>query len=668
VIKWPNPKGVKAEKINRRSAQAAGMTKGKMQVRVVALAVLIALVFVVLALRLWHLQILSGESYSSDAQATQTREMTIPAQRGVIYDRDQEILAANRPGLNVSVVPDSIERGQVRELARVLEANPESVLERYDAAIEGGPSTAYAPILVKENASKDAVTYISERSVEFPGVQVSDNYVRSYPESELAAHLLGYTGAITQEDLEDPRFEGLPQDSVVGRSGVELEYEEYLRGVPGTQSYQVDALGRPVNQGPGGVELPNRITDPQPGNNLYLTIDMDLQRVAEQELQAAMQRARQEGYGGSGGAVVALDPRNGEVLAMASAPTFDPSLFVGGIAGASEIEEYEYLTSEEANSPFTNRAIGGAYPAGSTFKAFTGIAGLDAGVITPSTTVHDDGSCWRPANTSGTCWQSWRQSYGTGTNHGTQNYAEALMDSNNIFFYQVADWMWQRSEDENLLPRYYEMFGFGDYTGFDLPGELAGRVPDSEWQREAGATPEDQLWSVGRWVNLAIGQGDLLVTPLQIARAYAAIQNGGTLVTPHVGMEVRNQNGELVEALEPEPAGQVDLDSRYYQQTIDGLELVTGPDGTAEPAFRGSELKVVGKSGTGEQPPKDPVTWFAGWAENQEQPLVVVGMVEQGGHSEVAAAPIVRHVLEAYYDIEQAPDDVFATSDPGSSG
>ncbi|TCJ17362.1 penicillin-binding protein 2 [Rubrobacter taiwanensis] len=663
MIKWPTPKELKAEKINRRSSQAAGVTKGKMQVRVVVLAVVVALIFVILSFRLWHLQILSGESYSSDAQATQTRSVTIPAQRGVIYDRNEDVLATNRPGLNVSVIPASIEREQVERLANVLEANPEAVLERYDAAIEGGPSTAYAPILVKENAEKEDVTYVSERSVEFPGVQVSNNWVRSYPEGELAAHVLGYTGAITQEDLQTPLFRGLPQDSIVGRSGVELAYEEYLRGEPGSQEYQVDALGRIVNQGPGGVNAPSRITDPQPGNNLYLTLDMDLQRVAEQELQAAMQRARQEGYNGSGGAVVALDPRNGEILAMASWPTFDPSLFVGGITGEEEMEQYEYLTSEEANSPFTNRAIAGNYPAGSTFKVFTGIAGLDSGVITPSTTVTDDGGCWRPAGSVGGCWRSWRENYGTGTTHGTQNYAEALMDSNNIFFYQVADWMWQRTDNENLLPEYYMKFGFGDYTGFDLPGESPGRVPTREWQEEWGTTPDDQLWSVGRWVNLSIGQGDLLVTPLQIARGYAAIQNGGTLVTPHVGLEVRDQSGRLVKRFEPEPAGRVDLPERYFEATIRGLELVTGPDGTAGPAFEGSELDIVGKSGTGEMQPKDPVTWFAGWARNQENPLVVVAMIEEGGHSEIAAAPVVRHVLEAYYGVEQSPEDIFAAED-----
>ena len=241
------------------------------------------------------------------------------------------------------------------------------------------------------------------------------------------------------------------------------------------------------------------------------------------------------------------------------------------------------------------------------------------------------------------------------------------MDSNNIFFYQVADWLWQRTENKNLLPEYYERFGFGEPTGFDLPGENAGRVPTREWEeeyaRETGQDPADVQWTIGDWVNLSIGQGDLLVTPLQIARGYAAIQNGGTLVTPHVGMEVRDQNEEVVQALDPEPGARIDLDERLYQDTLDGLELVTGPDGTAAPAFEGSELDIVGKSGTGEMPPNDPVTWFAGWAQGQDgRPLLVVSLIEEGGHSEVAAAPAVRNVLEAYYGVERDPKDIYATA------
>jgi penicillin-binding protein 2 len=229
------------------------------------------------------------------------------------------------------------------------------------------------------------------------------------------------------------------------------------------------------------------------------------------------------------------------------------------------------------------------------------------------------------------------------------------MDSNDKFFYQVADWIWNQTEDKDLLPEYYQKFGFGQKTGVDLPGESAGRVPTQEWQQEAGTTEEDKLWNVGRWVNLSIGQGDLLVTPLQLIRGYAAIANGGTLVTPHVGKDVEDQNGNIIEEVSPGAAGQLGVDPSYLQETIKGLRMVTGPGGTAEDAFKGTPLKVVGKSGTGEEWGKDPINWFVGWDESKKDPVMVLVMVEQGGAfedgSEFTAAPAVRNILEAYYGV-----------------
>ncbi len=659
------------------------ITKARMQVRVVALAMVVAVVFAILGFRLWYLQALTGEDYNAWAQATHTREVKIPAQRGVIYDRDGEVLANNVPGLNVTVVPNAIEREKVAELAEILEADKEEVLGRYDAALESG--NQYSPMLVKENAEREDVMYVSERTERFTGLVVNDDYVRNYPEGDLASHVLGYTGAINETELSAGGiFEGLQNDAVVGKSGAELAYEEILRGEPGKKEYNVDALGREVevrmadgtryDGRPEDVPEygePARIVDPEPGQDLKLTVDMDLQKVVEQELDDAIRRTQEDGYEGSGGAVVAMDPRNGEIVAMASRPSFDPQLFVGGVTGAEEIEQFRYLSSENASAPFANRAIYGSYPPASTFKVFTGMAGLQQGAISPNTTVTDTGECWRPAGSIGGCWQSWRENspeYGILGPHGTQNYAEALMDSNDKFFYQVADWIWNRVGDENWLPKFYERFGFGALTGVDLPGESAGRVPTREWQEEVGATPDDKLWTVGRWVNMSIGQGDLLVTPVQLVRGYAAIQNGGTLVTPHVGLEVRDQNGEVVEKISPEPAGKVDVDPRYLENTIEGLRKVTGEGGTAESIFQGAKLPFVGKSGTGEVWGKDWMNWFVGWVENQERPLVVLVMVEGGGAfeqgSEKTAGPAARHILEAYYGVEQSPEDPTRTEGP----
>jgi penicillin-binding protein 2 len=695
LLRLPVPKQKKTNPAKKR-VETPPMTKGNMQVRVVTLAVLIAAVFMVLGARLWYLQVLTGQDYTLAARATQHTNIKIPAQRGVVYDRDGKILANNVPGLNVTVIPDEISREKVKELAGAVEADTESVLARYDAAIETG--SQYSPILVKENAGRDAVTYVSERTTEFKGVAVNDDWVRSYPEGRLASHVLGYTGAVTQDELKLETFEGLANDSVVGKSGIELSYEEVLRGKPGRRTYNVDALGRivpensrvdsmgrfvdangdPINVNPS-QELPDHVTEPVPGDNLTLTIDAELQKVVERELDAALERTREAGYEGRGGAVVAMNPENGEIIALTSRPDFDPQLFVGGISGDEELAEYNYLMSGRSNHPFTNRAVVGGQPGASTFKIFTGIAGMAAGVIDATTIVNDNAvmnttGCWTPSSVSvSPCYRSWRQNspnYQFLGNHGPQNFSEAISDSNDIFFYQVADWIWNQTRDKDWLPHYYERWGFGRMTGIDIGGETAGRIPTEQGERELykalHGTAEGAYWSVGDWVNLAIGQGDLLVSPVQMARAYSALYNGGTLVTPHVGKEITDQNGKKIEDISPKPAGKVDTNRYQIDTVVEGLRGVTAKKGTAEPIFAGSKLPTIGKSGTGELPTGDFVNWFVGWTEDQEErPLVVVTMIEGGGAfqegSEMTAGPAVRHVLEAYYGVEQSPKDPHPT-------
>ena len=660
--------GPGTKKSGKRREPEKAITQAKMQVRVVGLALLVAVFFVILGFRLWYLQVLSGNEYENSAQATQTRSVKMPAQRGVIYDRNGTVLANNQPGLNVTIIPNAIPREKVEKLADVLDTDKKAVLQNYDAAIASG--NQYSPMLIKENASREDVMYVSERTEEFEGLMVNDDYIRNYPKGEVASHVLGYTGAITDAELETEAFAGLPNDSVVGKGGVELAYEDVLRGGQGYKEYNVDALGRQValrkadgrryDEQPEEIPeqgQPASVKEPVPGKDVRLTIDLELQETVEQELDAAIARAQSMGSSGTGGAVVAMDPRDGQIVAMASRPTFDPQMFVGGITGSEELQRYEFLNSEEAHAPFTNRAIQGAYPGASTFKPFTGMAGMEQGTIGPGTTVTDNGECWRPTNSGWGCWQSWRENspkYQFLGPHGTQNYAQSLGDSNDKFFYQVADWMWNRTDDQNLLPKYYQQFGFGSPTGVDLPGESAGQVPTREWQEEVGATPDDKMWSVGRWVNISIGQGDLLLTPLQLIRGFAGIANGGSLVSPHVGFSLRDQSSGLEENITPKPQGSLGVSDLTLQTTLRGLRMVTATGGTAENAFRGATLPIIGKTGTGEMGEhRDPVNYFAGWAENQDDPLVVLVMIEGGGAfqtgSEVTAAPAARAILESYH-------------------
>jgi penicillin-binding protein 2 len=660
--------GPGTKKSGKRREPEKAITQAKMQVRVVGLALLVAVFFVILGFRLWYLQVLSGNEYENSAQATQTRSVKMPAQRGVIYDRNGTVLANNQPGLNVTIIPNAIPREKVEKLADFLDTDKQAVLQNYDAAIASG--NQYSPMLIKENATREDVMYVSERTEEFDGLMVNDDYIRNYPKGEVASHVLGYTGAITDAELETEAFAGLPNDSVIGKGGVELAYEDVLRGEQGYKEYNVDALGRQValrkadgrryDEQPEEIPeqgQPASVKEPVPGKDVRLTIDLKLQETVEQELDAAIARAQSMGSSGTGGAVVAMDPRDGQIVAMASRPTFDPQMFVGGITGSEELQRYEFLNSEEAHAPFTNRAIQGAYPGASTFKPFTGMAGMEQGTIGPGTTVTDNGECWRPTNSGWGCWQSWRENspkYQFLGPHGTQNYAQALGDSNDKFFYQVADWMWNRTDDQNLLPEYYQQFGFGSPTGVDLPGESAGQVPTREWQEEVGATPDDKMWSVGRWVNISIGQGDLLLTPLQLIRGFAGIANGGSLVSPHVGLSLRDQSSGSEENITPKPQGSLGVSDLTLQTTLRGLRMVTASGGTAENAFRGATLPIIGKTGTGEMGEhRDPVNYFVGWAENQDDPLVVLVMIEGGGAfqtgSEVTAAPAARAILESYH-------------------
>ncbi len=642
-----------------------------MQIRVVSFAFVVALVFLILAGRLWYLQVLTGKDYTLTAQATHTREIKVPAQRGVIMDRNGTVLANNKPGLNVTVIPSDISRDKLSKLADLLGANKSTVLARYDAAKNEITGNLYEPILVKENAGRDIVTYISERTDEFRGVVVNDDYIRNYPKNSLAAHVLGYTGAITADELKQEPYKGLPKDAVVGQAGVEYSYQKWLNGKPGTKTYNVDALGRVVPEGSkldsmgrfvtgSGVSSkgvdplhaqPSHVTDPVPGDNLKLTIDAKLQQNVQSELAKAMQVAQQRGDAATGGAAIAMNPENGQIMAMASLPSYNPQMFVGGITGDKEIRRFDFLNSEAANAPFTDRAISGVYPAASTFKTFTGLAGLFYGAITPQTTYTDTGACWRPMGILSGCWQSWREFNGTGTIHGTQDLAQAIMDSNDKYFYQVADLLWNKTRDENLLPKFYEKFGFGSKTGIDLPNESSGLVPTSQWQQQSGPTAEDKYWSVGRWVNLAIGQGDLQVSPMQLIRGYAAVENGGTLVSPHVGMGITNPDGKTVKKIDPKPEGKINVSESSLESVRQGLDLVTSPDGTAGAQFTNSPLKVAGKTGTAQTTKGTPTGWFVGWAENEQKPLIVLVVVEHGGNGEGTSDVAVRNILEKYYGV-----------------
>jgi len=603
----------------------------------VAFALLAVLVF-----RLWFLQVLSGDEFVAYAKDNRVREVVIEAPRGVIYDRNGQILVENRAGLSVGLLPmrmyDPEEepaqfQAEISALAELLEIAEADLLKAYERATKD----PYVTHTVKDDVLESStVAYLKEHSLDFPGVEVETSSLRQYPYRSFATHLLGYVGEISESDLDQTVFAELEGGSHIGKDGVERTYDSFLRGTDGWKTVEVDAAGRPKKF----------LEDvaAKPGSNLVLTIDTELQEAAEEAIAEGLERARQDGFAeAAAGAVVALDPRNGQVLALASYPDYDPSLWVGGMSA----ETYAELNATEAHDPLFDRVIAGLYPAASTFKVFVAAAALDAGIVTADTILHCDGSF----EAKGQKWKCWKDE-----GHGDLNLIAAIAQSCDVYFYNLGYMLWQQTSA--VLQEGVREFGFGRTTGIDLPGETNGtRVPDKLWKQETGKDAEAQAWKPGDEINLAIGQGDLLVTPMQMAVALSALANkDGAVWVPHLGLRITDASGNVIHQFEGEKRGELGFSADILSKVRRGMRLVTSdPSGTAYATFASFPLAMAGKTGTAEKKPDDDYALFMGYAPadgNSEPEIVVVAIVEQGGHGSSVAAPVVRRVMEAYFHTE----------------
>ncbi len=616
-------------------------------IRVGVLLLAALLLFGVLAFRLWYLQILSGDDYVRSATVNRVRTVVVEAPRGVIYDQSGKVIVDNRAGLSVGLLPmdmyDPEEepdefQDEIARLAELLEMDQAQLLEDYDRA----KRDPYITYVVEQDATEETVVaYLKEHAPDFPGVKVEKTYLRQYPFKAVATHLLGYVGEISEADLDQEQFADLTAGVHVGKDGVERTYDSYLRGTDGWKRVEVDAAGRPIRF----------IEDvaAESGFNLVLTIDVDLQKAAEDAIVEGIQRAHVDGYTeAAGGAVVALNPHTGEVLAMASYPDYDPSVWVGGIAA----DKYAELIEPEANNPLFNRAINGLYPAGSTFKPFVAAAALDAGVVTWDTIISCSGTYTAAEQT----WKDW-----TLDGHGDMNLVSAIAQSCDVYFYNLGHMLWEQAGQP--LQEGLRKFGFDSKTGIDLPGETNGtRVPDKIWKRETGKTAEEQAWKPGDEINLAIGQGDLLVTPLQLAVGLSAIVNGGDVWVPQLGLQITDVSGRIIHQFTDEKAGQLDISEDLLNKIRRGMRLVTSdPSGTAYNAFRGFPEAVGGKTGTAQKAPDADYALFIGYAPaggESEPEIVVAAVIEQGGHGSSVAAPVVRRVMEAYFGYQPGGSEV----------
>ena len=605
----------------------------------VGVLLLVALsLFAVLAFRLWFLQILSGDQYVATAANNRVREVAVEAPRGVIYDRNGQILVDNRAGLSVGLLPMDMPdperepaefQKEIASLAQLLEVNEADLMKAYDRA----KKDPYVTYTIKDDVPKNTVVaYLKEHSLEYRGVEVEESFLRQYPFRSLATHLLGYVGEISQTDLDQEQFATLKGGAHIGKDGVERTYDSFLRGTDGKKTVEVDAAGRP-----------KKFLEDVPatsGSNLVLTIDSELQQAAENAIIEGIQRAHQDKYvNAAGGAVVALDPRTGEVLALASYPSYDPSLWVGGMSS----DKFAELTAEQAHYPLFDRAINGLYPAGSTFKPFVAAAALDAGIVTPDTIFPCNGKFKEAQQT----WKCWKPG-----GHGDLNLIAAIEQSCDVYFYNLGSLLYK--ETGAVLQNGVRRFGFGQPSGIDLPGETTKtRVPDLAWKRANGKTELDKLWKPGDEINLAIGQGDLLVTPMQMAVALSALANkDGTVWVPHLGLQIKDASGNVIHQFGNEKRSELGISADLLSAVRRGMRLVTSdPTGTAHGAFLGFPVSVAGKTGTA-QGPGDDYALFMGYAPadgNKEPEIAVVAVIEQGGHGSSIAAPVVRRVMEAYF-------------------
>jgi penicillin-binding protein 2 len=625
--------------------------------RVVVILGLVAVVF-----RLWSLQVVSSETYLDAADENRYRLVPIDAARGVIYDRAGRLLVHNVPDFTVSVIPgdmptDDAERSAV--LARLSELLDMPVHDSEDRGIEDLISKAttgsyatgpYVAVTIARKVDRQAAFAIQEESPSLPGVSVNVGADREYVDSELMAHIVGYMGRIGQSDLAERLDKGYEAGDRIGVAGVERTQEEILAGTKGQKHVEVNVDGRETQV--------IAAEQPVPGHSVYLTIDTEFQRQVQDALQKGMEDA-----GSKVGVAIALDPRTGEIRAMVSLPSFDNNLFASGIS-------YEDLAalSNDTRHPLINHAVGGQYPPGSVFKIIPASGALQEGVITESTTLDCRSTMLLPNKFFPTdlsqaqtfyCWSR--------VGHGSINVVTAISQSCDIFFYKSTGGFEDfQGLGIDRLGKYAAMFGLGEPTGIELTGEASGLLPGERWKR----LTYSESWFTGDTYNAAIGQGYVLVTPLQMLNATAAIANRGTLYRPQLIYQEVDITGRLVQPFEPEIIRELGVSPENIELVRRGMRAtVTG--GTAY-RLNLPQVEVAGKTGTAEYTELDEngnlITdesgylpthaWFTAFAPYDDPEIALIVFLQGGGEGSQTAVPVGEDILRAYFNIP----------DPGQQG
>jgi penicillin-binding protein 2 len=675
--------------------------KKRSRLRLVVVQVMVLSLFATLLARLWYIQVLGAADYQAAAQENTVREIETPAPRGLIVDAMGRPLVANRTSWVITVdrdvldlLGDTTQRAVLARLANVLGLPLSELDRRMKTCGEEGAAQApicwngspYQPVPVAEDVTESLAASILEQAEDYPGVSAEARKVRAYPTpfGINAAHVLGYNSPVTEDELAAARKAGstrITASSVVGRSGLEDTYNRWLMGTPGEREVSVDSMGRVISH--GGE------TEPQPGDTLVTSLDAKVQAVAEQQLEESILRARDtydpvthKNYEADSGSVVVMDARTGRLVAMASYPTYDPDVWVGGISQG----DLDRLYSAKADTPLLSRAMQGLFAPGSTFKPFTTAAALTHGYSTS-----DQLDCSSSYTVGDRVFKNYESAA-----YGMLTFAQALQLSCDTFFYRVAYATWLEeggdSGDVDIVDPIVEnakRFGFGSKTGIDLPGEVAGRIADRRWKLSYWRANKDYYCNIAKqsgsdylhvyarefctdgWryragdaVNFAIGQGDTQLTPLQLAVAYAAISNGGTLYAPRVGKAIVDSSGRVVRRIEPEVTGHVRV-SKSVLHYIDEALLGTAKIGTMAWKMVGfplDQVMVRTKTGTAEVYGKQTTSWVASY----DKQYVVIMQISQGGTGSGTSGDAVRKIWETLYGIHGDQVDLADAAEPGA--
>lgn len=592
--------------------------------RALVALVCVGILLGVVVARLIYLQVISHEHFSTLSEKNRVNIVPVPPTRGLIYDRNGVLMAQNEPSFSLEIIPEQTDDldatlAGLAKLITISDDDMESFRKRLDQ------KHPFESIPLRFRLSDEEVARFAINRHRFPGVDIQARLSRDYPFGAIASHVLGYVGRINETELQELDPSNYAGSTHVGKNGVEKSYEAVLHGEVGYQHEETNARGRVLR-------VLQRIA-PTPGRNIYLTIDMDLQMVAELAMQ------------GKRGAVVAINPKTGEVLALASVPGVDSNLFVNGIS----TQQYQAL-QDDPDQPLFNRVLSGQYPPGSTIKPFLALAGLEFKEVTPTTQIFCQGWYSLPGDTHR--YRDWKRE-----GHGEMNVTTAVVHSCDVYFYQLA-----RALGIDRIDKYLRYFGIGRKTGIDLPGEQPGLLPSREWKRAA----RQEVWFPGETLITGIGQGYTLVTPLQLAEATAILANHGAIIQPHI---LHATQGVDSNALLPQPSvqkGTVPIaDPNNWNTVISAMvDVVNTQGGTAYGIGRGASYLIAGKTGTAqvfgvkqnERYKKEEVeerlqdhALFIAFAPADDPEIVVSVVVENGGHGGSAAAPIARAVMDRYF-------------------